>query len=47
MANARRLNIMNLGTSGGFWLYAAIIAVGMAILFGGIVFYFSNKRKGQ
>ena len=37
----------NLGTSGAFWIYAAIIALGLAILFGGIVFYFSNKNKNR
>ena len=36
---------MNLGNSGAFWFYAALIAFGMAILFGGIVFYFVNKGK--
>ena len=40
---------MNIGTSGGFWLFAVLIGLGMAMLFGGIVFYFMNKgkRKGQ
>ena len=38
---------MDLGTSGGFWIYAVIIALGMAMLFGGIVYFFNNKRKGK
>ena len=38
---------MNLGTSGGFWLYAVLIALGLALLFGGIVYYFVNKNKSS
>ena len=38
---------MNLGTSGAFWFYALLIAVGLAILVGGIIFYFSNKNKNR
>ena len=38
---------MNLGTSGSFWIYAIILALGLAILVGGIAFYFSNKNKNR
>ncbi len=37
----------NLGTSGSFWVYAALIGLGMALLFGGIVYYVSNKNKNR
>ncbi len=34
-----------LGNSAAFWIYALIIGLGMAILFGGIVYYVVNKNK--
>ena len=38
---------MNLGNSSAFWIYAIILALGLAILVGGMIFYFSNKNKNR
>lgn len=39
--------MQNVGTSGSFWVYATIIALGLALLVAGMIYYFANKNKKQ
>ena len=36
---------MNLGTSGGFWIYAVLIGLGMAGIFGAILYFVARKKR--